>query len=157
MSQVDVAVTDPRDPAARYCLHAYFAELADRFDGGFDPALSISAGDAELTAPAGLLLVATLHGEPVGCAALKFSAADGIAEAKRMWVAPDVRGLGLGRRLLAALEAQAASRGIRLLRLETNRSLTEAVAMYRAAGFREVEAFNDEAYAHHWFEKAIAG
>jgi ribosomal protein S18 acetylase RimI-like enzyme len=73
-----------------------------------------------------------------------------------MWVSPGARGLGLGRQLLAELERQAARHGVRLLRLETNRNLTEAITMYRAAGYREVAAFNDEAYAHHWFEKPIA-
>jgi ribosomal protein S18 acetylase RimI-like enzyme len=152
---VDIAVTDPRDPAARYCLESYFAELGRRFEDGFDPARSIPAEEAELTLPAGLLLVATLAGEPVGCGALKLHPDDGIAEIKRMWVAPGARGLGLGRRLLAELEAQAAGHGARVLRLETNRTLTEAIAMYRAAGYREVAAFNDEAYAHHWFEKPV--
>ena len=72
-----------------------------------------------------------------------------------MWVAPAARGLGLGRRLLAELEAQAAARGVRTLRLETNRTLVEAIGLYRAAGYREVAAFNDEPYAHHWFEKTL--
>ena len=106
---------------------------------------------------AGLLLVATVDGEPAGCGALKFHRKDGIAEVKRMWVSPTVRGRGLGRRLLAELEDQAARHGVRLLRLETNRNLTEAIALYRGAGYREVTAFNDEAYAHHWFEKAVSG
>jgi hypothetical protein len=44
-----------------------------------------------------------------------------------------------------------------VLRLETNRSLTEAIAMYHSAGYLEVDPFNDEPYAHHWFEKRIAG
>lgn len=73
-----------------------------------------------------------------------------------MWVSPGARGTGLGRRLLAELETRAACYGVRLVRLETNRTLTEAIAMYRAAGYREVAAFNDEAYAHHWFKKPIA-
>jgi DNA-binding MarR family transcriptional regulator/GNAT superfamily N-acetyltransferase len=153
-SAVRVAVRDPRHPDARSCVRAYFGELARRFDGGFDPALSISAGDEELTPPAGLILVATLHAEPVGCAALKFHH-DGPAEIKRMWVAPAVRGLGLGRRLLADLEARAAAGRVRILRLETNRALDEAIGLYRAAGYREVAAFNDEPYADHWFEKTL--
>ena len=155
--EADIAVTDPRDPAARRCLQAYFAELARRFDDGFDPAQSIPADDAELTPPAGLLLVATVAGKPAGCGALKFHPDDGIAEVKRMWISPAVRGLGLGRRLLAELETQAARHGARRLRLETNRNLTEAIALYRAAGYREVAAFNDENYAHHWFEKPLPG
>ena len=153
-STVQVAVADPRHPDARACLQAYFSELSQRFDGGFDPARSISADDAELTPPAGLLLVATLHGEPIGCGALKFHR-DAPAEIKRMWVAPAARGLGLGRRLLTELEAHAAAHGAGTLRLETNRTLAEAIGLYRASGYREVAAFNDEPYAHHWFEKTL--
>jgi DNA-binding MarR family transcriptional regulator/GNAT superfamily N-acetyltransferase len=153
-SMVQIAATDPRHPHARYCLQAYFAELDNRFDGGFDPSRSIPVDDADLTPPAGLLLVATLHDEPVGCGALRFHD-DAPTEVKRMWVAPTVRGLGLGRRLLAELEAEAARHGVRTLRLETNQTLTEAIRLYRTAGYREVASFNDEPYAHHWFEKAV--
>jgi ribosomal protein S18 acetylase RimI-like enzyme len=145
-SMVRVAPTDPALPEARACLEAYEAELASRFDTGFDPARSNPVDGA-------LLLVATLHAGAVGCGALKFR--DSYAEVKRMWVAPSVRGLGLGRRLLAELESAAAERGVRTLRLETNRTLTEAIALYRAAGYREVAPFNDEPYAHHWFEKEL--
>ena len=70
-SAVQIGVRDPRHPDARYCLRAYVQELSGRFDSGFDPARSISAADHEMTAPAGLFLVATLHAEPVGCGALK--------------------------------------------------------------------------------------
>ena len=151
---VRIAVCDPAHPDARSCLRAYFAELASRFDGGFDPALSISAADRELRPPAGLLVVATLRAGPAGCGALKFHR-DAPAEIKRMWVAPAARGLGLGRRILAELEARAAAHGVRTLRLETNRALDEAIGLYRSAGYREVAAFNDEPYAHHWFEKDL--
>ena len=154
-SAVQVSVRDPRDPGARFCLQAYFDELARRFDSGFDPDRSIPASDEELTPPAGLLLVATVGAEPVGCGALKFHD-DGPAELKRMWVAPTARGLGLGRRLLAELESHAAANRVRVLRLETNRALDEAIGLYRAAGYREVPAFSDEPYAHHWFEKTLA-
>ena len=153
-SAVQVAARDPRHPDARSCLRAYFGELSHRFDGGFDPGRSISADDDELTPPAGLLLVATVHGEPVGCGALKFHGG-APAEIKRMWVAPTARGLGLGRQLLADLEAHAAAHGVRTLRLETNRALGEAIGLYRSAGYREVAAFNEEPYAHHWFEKTL--
>ncbi|MGH3286172.1 MAG: GNAT family N-acetyltransferase [Streptosporangiaceae bacterium] len=153
-SAIRITGRDPRRSDARYCLRAYFGELSRRFDGGFDPEQSISADDDELTPPAGLLLVATLHGKPVGCGALKFHGA-APAEIKRMWVDPDARGLGLGRRLLASLEQHAAASGARSARLETNGTLTEAIALYRSAGYREVPAFNDEPYAHHWFEKTL--
>ena len=72
-----------------------------------------------------------------------------------MWVDPAARGLGVGRRLLAELESRAAANGSRTVRLDTNGALTEALAMYRSAGYREVEPFNDEQYADHWFEKRL--
>ena len=155
-SAVQVAVCDPRHPNAREAVRAYVAELSDRFESSWDPALSISAADEELTPPAGLFLVATLHSDVVGCGALKFHD-DAPTEVKRMWVSPAVRGLGLGRRLLAELEAHAAAHPVRTLRLETNRVLDEAVSLYRTAGYREVAPFNDEPYAHHWFEKTLPG
>ena len=74
-----------------------------------------------------------------------------------MWVADAARGLGIGRRLLGELERRAPEAGVRTVRLETNRALEEAIGLYRSAGYREVEAFNDEPYAHHWFEKRLDG
>lgn len=152
---VRIEITDPRDPDARYCLRSYFEELGQRFDAGFDPSQSISASDEEMTLPSGLLLVATAQGSPVGCGALKLHAGTGIAEVKRMWVSPNVRGLGLGRRLLDSLAQEASSRGVLTLRLETNRALAEARRLYETAGFTEVGAFNDEPYAHHWFQRDL--
>jgi DNA-binding MarR family transcriptional regulator/GNAT superfamily N-acetyltransferase len=151
---VEVDVEDPASTAARFCIGSYFAELDTRFDAGFDPSLSISADVEELTEPAGLLLVARLRGEPVGCGALKLHGGEP-AEIKRMWVAATARGLGVGRRILGELEQRARERGVGLVRLETNRSLREATSLYRSAGYVEVEAFNDEPYAHHWFEKRL--
>jgi DNA-binding MarR family transcriptional regulator/GNAT superfamily N-acetyltransferase len=153
-SMVQIAPTDPRHPAARSCLRAYFGELARRFDGGFDQGAVLPVSEADMTPPAGLILVASLHDEPVGCGVLKVRPG-APAEIKRMWVAPSARGLGLGRRLLADLEQRAAASGATLIRLETNRSLTEAISLYRSSGYREVAAFNDEPHAHHWFEKAV--
>lgn len=149
-----IEVVDPDDPRARHCLREYYAELDRRFDTGFDPAVTLPTLADEMRPPAGLFLVASSRGEPVGCGALKFHGADP-AELKRLWVAAGARGLGVGRRLVEALEAHAAEHGARAVRLDTNAALTEAIALYRAAGYREVEAFNDEPYAHHWFEKRL--
>jgi DNA-binding MarR family transcriptional regulator/GNAT superfamily N-acetyltransferase len=153
-STVQVEIVDPRRPEAQFCIQRYFEELAGRFDGGFDHARTISADVDELALPAGLLLVATLHTEPVGCAGLKLHPGEP-AEVKRMWVSPEVRGLGLGRRLLTEIEKQAKAHDTSVLRLETNQSLEEAIALYRATGYEEVPAFNEEPYAHHWFEKQL--
>jgi DNA-binding MarR family transcriptional regulator/GNAT superfamily N-acetyltransferase len=152
---VEIELVDPGHRHARHCLREYYAELDRRFDTGFDPAVTRTVGPDECRPPAGAFFVATLRGEPVGCGALRFHGR-GPAELKRMWVAAPARGLGVGRRLLAALEARAAANGIRTVRLDTNKALTEAIAMYRSAGYREIDAFNEEPYAHHWFEKRLA-
>ncbi|GCD38843.1 putative transcriptional regulator, MarR family protein [Streptomyces chrestomyceticus JCM 4735] len=152
---VTLDVVDPDHPDARHCLRAYFTEMRERFETGFDPARSLLPDAGGLRAPEGLFLVARLHGEPVACAGLKL--APGTAEIKRMWVAPHARRLGLGRRLLAELEARAVGHGRGVLRLDTNKVLGDAIALYRSYGFEEVPAFNDEPYAHHWFEKQVGG
>jgi DNA-binding MarR family transcriptional regulator/GNAT superfamily N-acetyltransferase len=153
-AMVEIATIDPSHSHAQHCLHEYFAELDRRFDTGFDPALSIPALEDEMRPPAGLFLVAKLRGDPIGCGALKFRG-KGPADIKRMWVAESARGLGVGRRILIELEENAATHGVREVRLETNKSLVEAISLYRSAGYLEVAPFNDEPYAHHWFQKQI--
>ena len=153
-SMVRIEVEDPTTSEARWCIEQYFAELNARFPSGFDPRHSISAAAHELVPPYGALLVARLRGRAVGCGAVKLHA-DAPAELKRMWVAPEVRGLGLGRRMLRELEQYAQAAGAQTVRLETNRTLTEAIRLYRSTGYHDVPAFNDEPYAHHWFEKDL--
>ncbi|HQA22380.1 MAG TPA: helix-turn-helix domain-containing GNAT family N-acetyltransferase [Rhodoglobus sp.] len=153
-SAITVAIAAPASPAVRTSMAAYFDELARRFEAGFDPAVTLPTADEQFRLPAGLVLLATLHDRPVGCVGLKLHAG-GVGEVKRLWVSSEVRGLGLARRMLGRIEAEGSSRGIHTLRLDTNRALTEAIALYRALGYREIEAYNDEPYAHHWFEKRI--
>ena len=152
---VDIAVENPRHPDIVHCFSRYADELDARFDGGFDAGRSISADPEELTPPAGYCLVARLWGRPVGCGALKLHGA-APAELKRMWVDPGLRGLGVGQRLLDTLERLASENGVRVLHLETNRALGEAIEMYRRAGYKEVAPFNDEPHAHYWFEKPLS-
>jgi DNA-binding MarR family transcriptional regulator/GNAT superfamily N-acetyltransferase len=153
-AEVEIRPVDPTHPDARQCFRAYFDELDRRSDSGFDPGAGISAEPHELTPPAGCLLIAYLHGEPVGCGAVKHHPGQP-SEIKRMWVSATARGLGLGRLLLAELEALAAQSGAQVARLETNRALVEAIGLYRSAGYRERPAFNDEPFADHWFEKRL--
>jgi DNA-binding MarR family transcriptional regulator/GNAT superfamily N-acetyltransferase len=145
----------PDSTDARFCLNAYFQELANRFETGFDPAHSNPAPDDSLVPPSGSFVIARLDTAPVGCGALKRLSGD-TGEIKRMWTAPEARSLGIARRILRRLEAIAMELGLRTLRLETNRSLVEAQALYRSEGFREVPAFNQEPYAHHWFQKDLS-
>jgi len=154
MSMVTFAVESPRSPDATRCLRQYVEELNERFEHGFDPSLSISADARALTPPARVFVDARASGEPVGCGALKFHGAKP-AELKRMWISRRVRGFGVGARLLTDLERRAREAGVGVIRLETNRALTEAIALYRRSGYREVKPFNSEPYAHHWFEKKL--
>ena len=151
---IEIRPVDPDSADARSCLRAYFAELSRRSESGFDAAAGISAEPHEVTPPAGLFLVAYLRGEPVGCGAVKHHPGEA-SEIKRMWVAEPARGLGIARRLLAELENDAVTSGASKTHLETNKTLVEAIALYRTAGYVEVPAFNEEPFAHHWFEKRL--
>ena len=152
-SMIEFAIVDPAHPAAREATARYLAELDARFRNGLVTEGTISATDDEVRLPRGITLLATLHGEPAALGLLKFH--DGTTHLKRMWVSPDLRGLGLGRRLLSTLETHAAEHGIHTIQLETNFALTEAIALYRAAGYLEVPAFNDEPNGDLWFEKKV--
>jgi DNA-binding MarR family transcriptional regulator len=153
-SMITLETADPASADAQWCFAQYFDELARRFDAGFDPGLSISADPHEIRSPNGVVVLARLRGRPVGCAALKLHA-KAPGEIKRMWTAPALRGMGLGKRLLRDLEARARAARVRVLHLETNKALTEAITLYRGAGYTEVKAFNKDPYAHHWFEKRL--
>ncbi|MEU4672997.1 GNAT family N-acetyltransferase [Amycolatopsis sp. NPDC023774] len=150
-SLVRIEIIDPRSPDARYCLRSYFEELGRRFEAGFDPAQSISAGNDEMTLPSGLLLVAARQGSPVGCGALKLHADTGIAEIKRMWVFETVRGLGCSITWHRRPPPAAFTRcGWRRTRHSSN-----ARRFSETAGFTEVDAFNDQSHAHHWCQRDL--
>jgi DNA-binding MarR family transcriptional regulator/ribosomal protein S18 acetylase RimI-like enzyme len=154
IAMVDIRAVDPNGADARHCIRSYFAELDRRSPSGFDPGASLHVAPGELVPPAGAFLIAHLRGEAVGCGVVRHHPG-APSEIKRLWVAEPARGLGLGRRLLAELEGLAAASGAPAARLDTNRELVEAIAMYRSAGYTEVPAFNDEPFAHHWFEKPL--
>ncbi|HJU07636.1 MAG TPA: helix-turn-helix domain-containing GNAT family N-acetyltransferase [Rhodanobacteraceae bacterium] len=153
-SSVEIAPVDPESRDARHCLDQYFSEIDARFAGGFDGAKDGTCTLEHFRPPRGCMLVARLFGEPMGCGALR-TLESGIGEIKRMWISPGARGLGIGRRLLAELERMAKKRRMRAIRLDTNESLGEALHLYRSAGYREIPRFNDNPYAHHWFEKSL--
>ena len=153
-SMIEFAVVDPDAPGrARGDRTGTSASSTSGSAAGYVRNGTISAADDEVRLPRGITLLATLHDEPAALGLLKFH--DGTTHLKRMWVSPDLRGLGLGRRLLTTLEAHAAEHGIHTIQLETNFALTEAIALYRAAGYVEVPPFNDEPNGDLWFEKKV--
>jgi GNAT superfamily N-acetyltransferase len=154
-ASVHITPTDPEHPDAQYCLAEYVAELNRRSTRGFDPSVGATAPPHEVRPPAGQFFVAYLQGEPIGCGGVKHHA-NAPAEIKRMWIAPQARGLGLGRRLLDTLEACAGQGGAEVARIETSAALIEALSLYRSTGWEEVPPFNDEPFADHWFEKELA-
>ena len=154
-ASVTIRAVDPSHADARAGIRAYLAELDRRFSEGFDPAVGVTAEPHELRPPAGEILVAYLRSELVGCGAVKHHRDEAWSEIKRVWVADSVRGLGLGRRVIGELERRARAAGAEVVRLDTHGSLTEATALYRSAGYREIGAYNDNPYAHHWFEKSL--
>ncbi len=152
---VSFDVVDPVSSDAVAAMGQYFAELDSRFATGFDPGAGGADADAvSLRAPAGAFLVMRIDGAVVGCGGVQGLDAD-TGEIKRMWIHADWRGRGLGRRMLARLEELAVSLGRTRVVLDTNASLTEAIAMYERAGYEAIERYNDNPYAQRWFAKRV--
>jgi DNA-binding MarR family transcriptional regulator/GNAT superfamily N-acetyltransferase len=153
-ASVEIVAVAAGDAEARWCLDEYFGELGSRFEEGFDPSRDKAGEMSEMTPPAGVFMLARLEGDPVGCGGLK-RIDETTGEIKRVWTARSARGLGVARRIVRRLEAAARDMGLKGVRLDTNRALTEAQALYRAEGYREVARFGDNPYAHHWFAKEL--
>ena len=145
---------EPDMPDALFCLEQYHAELAERFEQGYDHAAHPVPPREEMMPPRGVFLIATVDSRPIGCGALS-TLAPGVGFITRMWVDSSVRGVGLGSRILNELESQAVELGHRRVRLDTNRALDEARAMYLKHGYREVEPFSHHPYSQIWFEKKL--
>ena len=153
-SRIVVEEMDPRHGDARFCLSEYYAELARRFENGFEVSLSRDPDAVDMIRPRGAFLVAMSESLPIGCVGLK-GTGSAIAEIKRLWVAPSARGLGLARRLMTAAEGVARELSINILRLDTNSTLAEAQQLYRNTGWSEIDRFNDDPYPDTFFEKHL--
>ena len=149
---VELVSTDAGSADARWAMQAYFDELADRF--GFDPGDALSDAVLLMNPPNGVFLLARWRGAVVGCGGVQVID-ERTAEIKRMWIAPDARGLGLGRLLLTHLEDEARGLGRHRVVLDTNGVLHEAIAMYRACGYADIERYNENPFAEHWFAKEL--
>ena len=154
VDQMKLQLADPRSEMAQYCLEQYYAELATRFEAGFDVAKSRDPEPDKMKPPNGGFFVAVSDGLPIGCGALCGNGSD-VAEVKRVWVASCARGFGVARRLMSTIESKARELAIRELRLDTNKALPEAVRFYESAGWRRIERFNDDPYADYFFAKSL--
>jgi GNAT superfamily N-acetyltransferase len=127
--------------AARRLIGALDAELSALYpEAGTARHFRLAA--AEVSGRQGVFLVAYAGGKPVACGAVRRLDAH-TAEIKRLYVAPARRGSGLGRRLLAALEAAARALGARRILLETGPRQPAAIALYARAGYTETAAFGE--------------
>jgi DNA-binding MarR family transcriptional regulator len=147
-------VVDARRPAARAAMDAYFAELDERFPHGFDPGDATTHDAETFDPPGGAFVLVHDTSDTIGCGGL-LTSAPGVGEIKRMWIAPRWRGVGLAGRLLADLEERSRAIGHHTVRLDTNSTLTDAIAMYEGAGYRPIDRYNDNPYAERWFEKSL--
>jgi GNAT superfamily N-acetyltransferase len=148
---LDFVPTSVEEPIADELLGEYFASRELGMPGYRtfrpDPALFVP--------PAGVFLVATREGAPVGCGGVRMLAPDR-AEVKHLWVRPVARGAGLGRELLSELERRAVDLGALEVVLDTNARLEAAQSLYRTSGYLDIAPYNDNPNATHWFRKAVS-
>jgi GNAT superfamily N-acetyltransferase len=142
-------------PEAVALVRSYLMEMVDRYHGRPMPASVVDQALADEPADdVAVLLVAYLEGTAVGCAGLR-RAEEQTGEITKMYVSPQARRRGVGRRLLTAVEDAARDQGLRTLRLDTRKDLVEARAMYAACGYAEIPPHRERQYADHWFTKNL--
>ncbi|GAA6209047.1 GNAT family N-acetyltransferase [Cognatishimia sp. WU-CL00825] len=135
MNKVDVTQGDPRDPAATALLQSSHALMQELFAAEDNHYLEIS----DLCAPNIRFFIARAHDQTMGCVALANQGAYG--EVKSLFVSPTARGLGVGKALMQALEAEAKQQALPVLNLETGDTLTAAQRLYERHGFHYCGAF----------------
>ncbi len=158
MDARDVYLIRPVEPRDREAvareLAAYLAQIGEALDGeGLDH--DIVHWEREYDGTSGVLLVVeNPGGEVVGTAGLR-SLEPGVGEIKRMWVRPACQGLGLGRRLMVQCLEHARVLAFRVVRLDTEKTMTAAQHLYRSFGFREISDYNGNPRAQIWMEREL--
>jgi GNAT superfamily N-acetyltransferase len=154
-TEIRIEPTSPGDAEVQALYEVFIREADGPLGEEVDLEAEIAKGPPrELVPPGGVLLLARVGGGPAGLGGVRHLDTE-VAEVKSMFVAPAHRGIGLGRRLLATLEEIATEHGCRSARLDTSDYLTEAIGLYRAAGYREVPAYNANPKASLWFERPL--
>lgn len=152
--QLAILPADPDAPEALFCLQSYFDELVARVPAAQPGMFTLpDPGAASYRPPEGRFLIAWSDDLPVGCVSLR-PLDTTTAEVKRLWVHDSARGQGLARRLMAAIEDEARGMGHRMLKLDTNSALSEAIALYRGSGWTDIAPYTG-APADTWMGKAL--
>jgi GNAT superfamily N-acetyltransferase len=151
MIEIEVGRGDSAE--ARELVAAMEAWVAEGF-GPQDPSRTSTVDVDELVPPAGLFVLVREDGRLVAGGGVRRLSGE-VCEIKRMFVVPEARGRGHGRRVLAALERAAADLGYRFARLDTALSMTTAMTLYRSAGYRSIPDYNGNTYASFWGEKEL--
>ena len=152
--QITITDSDPDAPEALACLRAYYDFLLEISDDLTPEMLTLPLVDAaKYRPPTGAFLVASSNGTPIGCVSLHPLEAT-TAEVKRLWVDPSARGVGLARRLMAAIESRARDLGFAALKLDSNTILTAAVTLYRATGWQDCAPYTSFP-ANIWMSKRL--
>lgn len=136
MTEIEIRPARFADPAVQALVKEALADLGERYgSSGDDTPVALTDFDP----PGGAFFVAYDGERPVGCGGWRVHGED--AELKRMYTAPAVRGKGVARRLLAAIEESARSAGHKRVILETGSKQPEAVGLYESSGYERIADF----------------
>jgi putative acetyltransferase len=137
---ITIACAELTADASRALIGALNVELSGMYP---EPGANhFGLNPKEVSDKRGAFLIVSSNGTPVGCGAVRLIDAE-TSELKRMYMSPAVRGKGLGRRLVAALEAEARALGAKRLVLETGIRQAAALALYRATGFQPIPLYGE--------------
>jgi DNA-binding MarR family transcriptional regulator len=151
---IQISRADPDDPRVQSALAAYARFLTATIPEEGPNPIPLPLADADsFRPPQGAVLLATSDGLTLGTVSLR-TLSPGLGEVKRLYITPEARGLGLARRLMRAIEDQARSLGLRRLNLDTNGTLTRAVALYQSEGWLPCAPYSGFP-ATHWFTKPL--
>jgi ribosomal protein S18 acetylase RimI-like enzyme len=142
------------DALANELLSEYFSYRAESFPtpSGYVTTYPVSE---QFEPPRGVFVVIEDAGSVLGCGGIR-QLDPGRFEVKHLWVRPQGRGAGLGRKLVAELERRAREWGASELVLDTNESLEAAGGLYRSSGFETCEPYNENPNATTWYRKLLS-